>query len=151
MNALPFSTFSKIVPKPLNFRYLENPRTLNEKILNKRLEKRMLQKEVANFIGVTEDCVTLWENNRSNPTVKYYPKIIEFLGYFPFEIDTSSLAGKIKYYRYVNGFSQEDLAKNLGVNESTVFHYEKGTHKPKGRLRHILSFLLSEVDRHIKN
>ncbi|RXK81699.1 helix-turn-helix transcriptional regulator [Filimonas effusa] len=109
----------------------------------------MLQKEVAKFIGVTEDCVTLWENNRSKPMVKYYPKIIEFLGYFPFEIDISSFAGKIKYYRYINGFTQEDLARNLGINESTIFHYEKGTHKPNGRIRQILSLLLSEVDRHI--
>ncbi|WPV63998.1 helix-turn-helix transcriptional regulator [Chitinophaga sp. LS1] len=146
MNALPCSTFSKIVPKPFGDKYLESPKTLNEKILNKRLEKRMLQREVANFIGVTEDCVTLWENNRSNPMVKYYPKIIEFLGYFPFQIDISSLAGKIKYYRYIKGVTQEDLAKNLGVNESTVFHYEKGTHKPKGRLRQVLSLLLSDID-----
>ena len=127
-------------------KYLDDPKTLNEKILNKRLEKRMLQKEVADFIGVTEDCVTMWENNRSKPMVKYYPKIIEFLGYFPFEIDISCLAGKIKYYRYIKGFSQEDLAENLGVNESTVFHYEKGSHKPKGRLLHILTLILSEVD-----
>ncbi|WP_343693724.1 helix-turn-helix transcriptional regulator [Chitinophaga sp.] len=146
MNALPFSTFSKIIPKPFGGKYLESPKTLNEKILSKRLEKRMLQREVASFIGVTEDCVTLWENNRSNPMVKYYPKIIEFLGYFPFQIDISSLAGKIKYYRYIKGFTQEDLAKKLGINESTVFHYEKGTHKPKGRLRQVLSLFLSDID-----
>ena len=68
------------------------------------------------------------------------------MGYFPFQIDTSSFASKIKYYRFINGFTQENLAKNWGVNESTVFNYEKGTNKPNGRLRQILSLLLSDPD-----
>jgi DNA-binding XRE family transcriptional regulator len=80
--------------------------------------------------GVTEDCVTLWGKNRSNPAMRYYPKIIEFLGYFPFEIDTNVLAGRIKMYRYLKGVTQETLAKELKVNESTIHHYENGKHKP---------------------
>lgn len=115
---------------PFKKKMIANPGTIGEKLLNRRLELGLLQKDVANIIGVCEDTITNWENNRGKPQVEWYPQIIRFLGYFPFSIDTSTLAGRIRKYRYSNGLSQENLAKYLGVNESTVFHYEKGTHKP---------------------
>lgn len=90
----------------------------------------MLQKDLANFIGVCEDSITLWENNRNEPSIIYYPKIIQFLGYVPFDVDDSTLGGKIKLYRYLHGLSQTELALKLEVNESTVFHYENNKHKP---------------------
>ena len=84
-----------------------NAVTIGEKLRNMRLQLRLLQKDVASEIGVTEDCITLWENNHSKPTVSYYPKIIQFLGYVPFEVDTSTLGGQIKLYRYLHGLSKE--------------------------------------------
>lgn len=107
---------------------MANPQSVGEKIRNRRLELQLFQKDVAKIIGVTEDTITNWENNRSEPDISYFPAIINFLGYMPFSIDTSSLAGKINEYRYLNGMSQETLAKELGINESTVYHYEKGVH-----------------------
>ena len=111
-------------------KYVTNPTTLGEKLRNKRLELSLLQKDVAGIIGVSEDTITYWENERATPQVHLYPKVIEFLDYFPFEVDTSTLGGKIKKYRFLHGISQEGLAKKLGVNESSVFHYENGKHKP---------------------
>lgn len=110
--------------------YPANPQTIGEHIRKRRMDRGLLQKEVAEQIGVTEDCITLWESNKSNPHVSYYPKIIDFLGYLPIEFDTSTLTGRIKEYRYKHGLTQEDLALNLKINESTVYHIEKGTHKP---------------------
>jgi len=103
----------------------------------------MLQKDLAHLIGVIEDCVTFRENNRSQPGANYYPKIIQFLEYFPFEIDTKTLGGQIKMYRFINGLSQDALANRLEVDESTIYHYEKGNHKPQGKLRLKLQVLLS--------
>ncbi len=123
-------------------KYLSNPSSIGEKIRNRRLELGILQKEAAEILGVSEDCITLWETNRSNPYVKYYPEIIKFLGYVPFEVDSSSLGGKIKLYRYLNGLSQEGLALKLGINESTVFHYENNKHKPTGKIRKKIQKLL---------
>ena len=107
-----------------------NPTTIGEKLKNKRIELGLLQKDLASIIGVCEDSITLWENNRNEPSKRYYPKIIQFLGYVPFDVDTSTLGGQIKLYRYLHGFSQEELAHKLEVNESTIFHYEKNKHKP---------------------
>jgi len=131
--ALPFSKLRITVGKPLGGKLLTNPTTLGEKLKNRRIELGMLQKDVANVIGVCEDSITLWENNRNEPSIIYYPKIIQFLGYVPFEVDSSTLGGQIKLYRYQNGLSQEELALKLEVNESTVFHYENNKHKPSSK------------------
>jgi transcriptional regulator with XRE-family HTH domain len=143
--ALPFSSFNRTVPKPLGMKYVQEPKTFGQKLRNRRLEKRLLQKDVAAMIGVTEDAITLWENDRNLPHVSYYPKITQFLGYMPFAVDDSTLAGKMKKYRYVNGLTQEDFAKQLGIDESTVFHYEKGTHKPSKRFFFNLQKLFKSI------
>lgn len=124
-------------------RYVENPTMLGERLRNRRLELNLLQKDVAAIVGVTEDCITLWEGGKSKPHVSYYPKLIQFLGYIPFTIDTSTLGGKIRNYRYLNGLTQEDLAKELGVNESTVFHYEKGRHKPSFNICQVMMKMMA--------
>lgn len=45
----------------------------------------LLQREVGQRIGATESCVYLWERGKAVPTFRYWPKIIEFLGYSPFD------------------------------------------------------------------
>jgi len=123
---VPYKSFKK--------KLIDDPQTIGEKLRSRRLELGLLQKDVAKIIGVCEDSITGWENNRGKPYIRHYPKIIQFLDYFPFEVSTSTLAGRIKKYRFENGLSQEDLAKELNVNESTVHHYEKGIYKPTNLL-----------------
>ena len=121
---------------------LVNPKTIGEKLKNRRLELGLLQKDVANIIGVCEDSITFWENNRNEPSVIHYPKIIQFLAYVPFEVDSSTLGGQIKLYRYLHGLFQEELARTLDVNESTIYHYEKNKHKPSSKTLRKFKFLL---------
>ncbi len=45
-----------------------------------RLDRGLLQKDVAKLIGVTEDCITNWEKNRSFPQKRYTKVIVQFLG-----------------------------------------------------------------------
>ena len=130
---MPFSKLDENVCKPLGNKAVILPATIGDKLKNRRIELGLLQKDVANMIGVCEDSITLWENNRNEPSIIYYPKIIIFLGYVPFEIDVSTLGGQIKLYRYLHGLSQEELARKLEVNESTVFHYENNKHKPSSK------------------
>jgi DNA-binding XRE family transcriptional regulator len=138
---LPFSKLHTTICNPSG-KLLLNPTTIGEKLRNRRIELPMLQNDLANVIGVCEDSITLWENNRNEPSIIYYPKIIQFLGYMPFDVDDSTLGGKIKLYRYLHGLSQEELALKLEVNESTVFHYENNKHKPSPKtFRKFKSFL----------
>jgi len=67
---------------------------LGDHIKVKRKYLGLYQKDVAEIIGVSEDSITYWENKRSKPQKRYYSKIIQFLGYSPF--DDSMLGGETK-------------------------------------------------------
>ena len=131
--ALPFSQSERKVSKPLGIKYVEEPITLGHRIRNRRLELGLLQKDVAVFIGVTEDCVTLWENERSIPQVHHYPKIIDFLGYYPFSEDLNTLGNEIKRYRFIHGLSQNQLGRKIKVDGSTVCNWETGETMPRNQ------------------
>jgi DNA-binding XRE family transcriptional regulator len=135
-----------IVPKPLKETLNENPVTIGDQLRNRRLELRLFQSEVAIKIGVSEDTITFWENNKVEPLVKNYPKIIQFLGYFPFALDETTLGGRIKKYRFIHGLSQEDLSRQIGVDESTIFHYENNKHIPSKKIMRRLKVLQLAVN-----
>ena len=98
------------------------------------MELGLLQSDVAKMFGVCVDTITNWENKRGRPQIIFYPRIIKFLGYLPIKIDTTTLAGKVKEYRYLNGLTQQQLAYQLGIDESTIFHYENGKHTPTTKM-----------------
>ncbi len=50
----------------------------------------------------------------------------------------------------MKGISQEELAEELGVNESTVFNYENGRHKPAAKILRKLQGLLTSFTEQIK-
>ena len=52
-------------------------------IKKRRLEQNLLQREVAEIIGVTKSTIWNWENEYSHPKVMHMQKIIVFLGYTP--------------------------------------------------------------------
>lgn len=56
---------------------------LGDHIKLKRKYLGLFQKDVAKIIGVSEDCITYWENRRSEPQKRFYSRITEFLGYTP--------------------------------------------------------------------
>ncbi|MBB1644568.1 hypothetical protein A9970_11435 [Sphingobacterium sp. UME9] len=126
MHALPCLRFEQKISKPLPVSMPLNPTTLGEHIRKRRMELRLFQKDVAAIFNVSEDCITYWENNRSEPQIQYYPPIIGFLGYCPFELDASTFAGKIKAYRYLNGLTQKRFAKLMNLDPATVGRWENG-------------------------
>jgi DNA-binding XRE family transcriptional regulator len=96
----------------------------------KRLEQLLTQVELANCIGVEETTISNWENKRSNPHIHLLLKIIEFLGYIPFEFPKVSISEKIIAYRNGHGLSQRRLVKLLGVDQTTIRYWERNKHKP---------------------
>ena len=65
-------------------RYPTHPVTVGDHIRKRRMDRGLLQREVAEIIGVTESSVWNWEHG-TEPELHYNPKIIEFLGYIPFD------------------------------------------------------------------
>ena len=138
MVPLTFYAYSKIVQKP-NKLLPMHLNTLGDHIRRRRIEKGQLQKDVAQIIGVSKDAVTYWENNRSQPQIHYYPAIISYLGYYPFDHETEGFAGKIKKLRYSKGYSYKQMGIVFGINGSSVRAWERGLNVPVGnRINSIL-------------
>ncbi len=79
------------------------------------MDLRMLQKDIATIFKVSEETITNWEQGHSVLQVRYYPKLIAFLEYYPFPEDTKTIGGRIMKYRYSNGLRQKDMGKLIGV------------------------------------
>ncbi|MEN6307088.1 MAG: helix-turn-helix transcriptional regulator [Anaerohalosphaeraceae bacterium] len=64
------------------------------------------------------------------PCLEFIPKIIGFLGYVPkglFKAD--SVGNELRAYRQLHGLTQKDLAKQLGVDPSSIMDWENQNHK----------------------
>ncbi|MBS3915844.1 MAG: helix-turn-helix transcriptional regulator [Bacteroidetes bacterium] len=59
--------------------YPMNPQTFGQRIRKTRMDKGLLQKDVAMILGVTECTITNWENGRRQPHSGHGPKIQLFL------------------------------------------------------------------------
>jgi len=115
--------------KAPNPAYPNTLKTLGDHIRKKRLDLGLLQREVAEKLGVTPLTITNWESNATTPMCQYIKGILEFLGYNPFP-PANNLAEKLLLYRKVCGLSQRKFAKQLGVDPSTLAGWETGRHRP---------------------
>ena len=105
-----------------------------------------MQKEVAIKIGVSEDCITNWENERSIPQIQFYPKIVLFLEYNPFEFGNKTFGEKIKAYRLKNGLSHKRLGKIFKVDASTIGAWESGLCLPRKERRQKFNALFLKLN-----
>jgi transcriptional regulator with XRE-family HTH domain len=62
------------------------------------MERGLLQREVAQEIGVTLWTVINWERQRTLPGARYVPAVVRFLGYEAFPQERS-LAGRLRAAR----------------------------------------------------
>lgn len=104
--------------------------TLGDHLRNERLTRDMTQPNVADIFGVTPDTITNWELNRNEPTAKDAKKIIEFLGYIPFDFVNTTLGLRLKYARSIAGMSQKQAAKSIGCDASNLRIIELGSQRP---------------------
>ena len=71
----------------------------------------------------------MWEQDKTNPEIRYWPKIISFLGFDPSPL-ASTLGEKLKAYRRRQGLSLAKLASQLGLDETSIWEWENGLSKP---------------------
>lgn len=143
--ALPFNDLRNTLRIPIKG-YIDTPTTLGDKIRNRRIELQLTIQQLARLLKVTEEAVVYWEYNRGQPKVYNYPKLIEVLGLLPFEVDTSTLGGKIIAYRYTKGMSRKKFSKLLGVDESTLKTWEDNKYIPKADIMLILQTLFNVIN-----
>jgi len=132
--------FKRVVEKPMPISYPKNPKTVGEHLRKKRMELKLLQSDLAKILGVSTDCVTYWENNRSKPQIQHYPAIQLFLGYSLVKVNEKKFEGRLRAYRWRKGLSHKRLGEMLGVDASTVGSWEKGESFPSaGNLKELES------------
>lgn len=103
----------------------------------------MLQKDIAEKLGATVCTYRNWEKNRSNPSLHFIPKIIQFLGYTPYDASNLDFGKKIAAKRRLLGLSQKDLARLIGVDPCTIRSWEKSRHRPERKhLKRLAAFII---------
>lgn len=86
---------------------LNQLKTLGDHILKRRMDLWMEQKEVAEIIEVDKCTIANWEKNRNTPQIRHLSKIIDFLGYRPWDEDCRSLGERIIKERQRIGLRQK--------------------------------------------
>jgi transcriptional regulator with XRE-family HTH domain len=130
---LPLSQIVLKAKKPLSSAYPKTLKTLGNHLKKRRLDLNLLQIEVAQMFGVCNISIYNWEKDLAKPAVKYFPKIIKFIGHIPFGKSTLSIGEKIILYRKLHGLSQKKLACQLGIDPCTLSKWERNKRKPYER------------------
>ena len=131
---MPFCHTALEAPKPPPPGYPRELRTLGAHLRKRRLDLGLLQREVAEQIGVDGTSICNWENNRTSPSFHFVSRIVEFLGYVPDVFPTDTLGERIVAARRLLGLTQKKLAHRLGVDPSTLGRWERGKGQPSKRL-----------------
>jgi transcriptional regulator with XRE-family HTH domain len=115
--------------KPKDSKYPTELRTIGDHLRTRRLDLGLLQRDVADRLDIDVSNVRNWEQNQTNPEVRFVPAIVNFLGYQPFG-PGQSFAERLRYLRRAAGLSQKKLAARAGFDETTIAKWERGDHRP---------------------
>ena len=137
-----FCHFHLTAWKPSSLPYPAQLNTLGGHLRKRRLDLGLLQREVAEQIGVTASTIWNWEANYRTPQLRFIPKIIALLGYDPNDAQSGSLGERIVAYRRVQGVTQKELACRLRIDPSTLARWESGRGHPSMKLMLRLKLLL---------
>lgn len=119
------------IPDP---RYPKQLRSLGDHLRKRRLDLKLLQRDVGARVGADTKTVANWELNRTAPDLAHLPAIFAFLGFDP-RPDGASFGQRLRRARTAKGLSHRNLAHAIEVDESTVWKWEDGRHQPTERLR----------------
>jgi transcriptional regulator with XRE-family HTH domain len=141
MIALPFCHLELRAARSKPAKYPKQINSLGDHIRARRLDLKLLQKQVADQIGVHEQTITGWERNATIPEVRYVPAIIQFLGYDPLP-ETNSFSERLATARRALGLSQRKMAEKLGVDPATLLGWETGRHQPTPKSLNLIGRVL---------
>lgn len=95
-------------------------------------------------MGITADTYCLWENDRAKPTVRYWPALVEFIGYDP--TPTATWDARVRAKRRALGLTMRAAAALAGVDEGTFRRWERGI-RPSQNKRALTAFMRIKNDR----
>jgi transcriptional regulator with XRE-family HTH domain len=116
-------------------------------IRRRRLTLKLLQRQVAQQLGVNHATITNWETNGAQPGVKYMPAIIRFLGYNPLPPPSPGCLGeRLVRCRTALGITQSELARRPEVEACTLARWERGERQPTGAFKARVSRFLNTAE-----
>jgi len=143
--SLPFCYVTLCAKKQKDQAYPAELKTIGDHLRTRRLDLGLLQRELAEQIGVTKCTIQYWETNRVSPAIRFRPRITQFLGYeewcgsFP-----ESLAERLRIHRMRLGLSRRRLAVLLKIDESSLANWETGKRHPTGKCLKIIKTFLCD-------
>jgi transcriptional regulator with XRE-family HTH domain len=140
---LPFCHLTLKAKKPVSReKYPDFMRTWGDYIKVRRLDLKLTKRQLSLRFNVSDVTTYLWERNKVKPSLTQIPKIIEFLGYNPYETPFKSLGEKIMSFRRIHGLSRKKLAMLVGIDHSTIKSWERGEHSPREKTLNKLMFFV---------
>jgi transcriptional regulator with XRE-family HTH domain len=118
------------------------PKTIGDHVRQARLKRGLLQRDVAELIGVSVETIVHWEKHKTEPPVATVPAIVRFLGYEPWP-EPTTLPDKLRAYRMREGLSIREAAAQAGVDPDTWSGWEAGRPVVQARHRELLKSLLT--------
>jgi len=128
--------------KPKPDQYPSEIVTLGDHIRAVRIDRNLLQKDVALLLGVSTESVIHWELGQHEPHFPVLPCVMDFLGYCPYEPAPQWGARLLAIRQKRFGWSQEKMAREIGIDPSTLSRIEQNrTHLSRPVRRKIERYL----------
>ncbi len=124
--------------------YPEFPITVGDHIRKKRIDLGLLQREVAEIIGVTVSSIYNWEHG-VEPELQYNPSIIKFLGYIPFDFPDDTV-GRLGWYKRTMGMNLDHLGEAMGRDPEQLSDWLSGRHYPFRKNREKIELFLENQE-----
>jgi transcriptional regulator with XRE-family HTH domain len=105
------------------------------------MDLNLLQRQIADQVGVHPLITTNWESNVSPPETRFIPAIIQFLGDDPLP-PGNSLPERLATRRKVLGLSQQGMDESMGIDPDTLQGWEAGQHRPTGKSLDVIARIL---------
>jgi transcriptional regulator with XRE-family HTH domain len=126
---------TRAIPKDI----IPPPVTLGQHLKQRRDKLKLRQRDVADILGVGQFTYMTWEKDQSEPRPRYYPAIIDWLGYEPFsKPDTEGEA--LRQARLRRGLTAQEEADAIGIDEQTLLRFENGSSVAPTTRQRLISF-----------
>ena len=102
------------------------PTTLGQHLKQHRDKEKLRQKDAAAILGIGHFTYMTWEKDQKSPFPRYYPAIIDWLGYNPLPRPETE-GHKLRYARLSRGMTAQEAAADIGMDESTWLSFENCT------------------------
>jgi len=119
---------------PADRRLPEKLVTLGDHLRQRRIERGLVQREVADELGASEASLVNWEAGHREPALRFIPRIIHFLGYDP-RGEGRSLGERLRLLRQGLGLSGKETARAIGLDPGTLRRLEREGHARSEEVR----------------